>query len=500
MTTDRTALREFLLNWAEGREIETHAARVYLGERTALKLKRCVRYAYLDFTDRERRKQVLERELALNRPVAPQIYRDVVPITCENGRFAIDGPGAAVEWALRMWRFPAEAGLDQIAARGAFTDDLAEALGQAVFDLHQKNPPLSDEGAELVAEVLDGFARAFEDQRQRGLTLPAAPVLATARQAAGRLQALLTTRSQSGFVRRCHGDLHLRNIVVLEGRPVPFDALEFNERLATCDVLHDLAFLLMDMGQRGLTRQANRVLNAYFEREPREDALSGLAALPLFLALRALVRAVVSGDLAADGTAPDAAGQAQHYLRFAGEVLGAQRPCLYVVSGLSGTGKTTLARQIAPALSGPCGALILRSDIERKRAAGVPPLTRLPPDAYARAPSAHVYTTLCRKAGIALQAGMSVVLDAVFARPEEREAAEAVARAQGVAFRGLWLQAPHPLRGARVAARRGDASDATPEVVRQQSRIDTGPILWERWESDEAISALAARILGRPAP
>ncbi|MEM6577187.1 MAG: AAA family ATPase [Pseudomonadota bacterium] len=495
MTSDRTALRDFLLDWAEGREIETHAARVYLGETTALKLKRCVRYAYLDFTDREVRKQVLERELALNRPMAPQIYRDVVPITRAQGRFAIDGPGDVVEWALRMWRFPSEAGLDQIAARGAFTDDLADTLGQAIHDLHDKCPPLAEDGAVLAREVLDGFAQEFDHLQARGLKLDVAPVLDAAAHALERWKALLTDRSGDGFVRRCHGDLHLRNLVVLDDRPVPFDALEFSDRLATCDVLYDLAFLLMDMTQRGLSRQANRVLNAYFEMESLETALTGLAALPLFIGLRALVRAVVSADLAASGSAPDALAEARRYVAFADHILPDPTPVLYVVAGLSGTGKTTLARRIAPELPGPCGALILRSDIERKRAAGVAPQTRLPAEAYSPAQTEMVYGTLLGKADIALKSGMSVILDAVFARPAEREAAEALARRHDIAFRGLWLEAPEPLRGSRIEARRGDASDATAEVVQQQSLLETGPITWESWETDEAVSALVSRIL-----
>lgn len=491
------ALRAFLREWAQGREIETHAARVYLGETTALKIKRPVRYAYLDFTDRDVRREMLARELELNRVAAPQIYRDLVPITCKDGTFAVDGAGDIVEWALRMARFPAEAGLDQLVARDAFTEDLAEALGKAVFDLHEKNPIRSADGATLAREILDGFAKEFDHLNAKGLNLSATSVMDAVTRALQDRKDLLSSRSQQGFVRRCHGDLHLRNIVVLDGQPVPFDALEFSERLATCDVLYDLAFLLMDLQQQGLSSQANRVLNAYFERESRDDALAGLAALPLFLALRALVRAVVSADLAAGGEAPDALGQAHRYLDFSAQVLNTQKPVLYVVSGLSGTGKTTLARRIAPELPGPCGALLLRSDIERKRAAGVSPTTRLPKAAYTEARSRIVYDRLFRKAEVVLKAGMSVILDAVFVRPEERQAAEAVAQRTGVPFRGLWLQAPETLRGDRVDMRAGDASDATRAVVQQQSQIDTGPITWERWDAEADIPVLAARLLGR---
>ncbi|MEM6482077.1 MAG: AAA family ATPase [Pseudomonadota bacterium] len=494
-SADMPALRSFLRSWAEGREIETHAARIYLGETTALKVKRPVRYAYLDFTDAEVRKNMLGRELTLNRAVAPQIYRDLVPLTCEDGQFAIDGPGEVVEWALRMWRFPPEAGLDRIVERNEFTDDLAERLGGVIHDLHEASVPSMSDGVALVRRVLDGLIQEFDHLAQQGLHLPVKPVLRQAAVAVERVSTLLADRAQAGFVRRCHGDLHLRNIVLLDGRPVPFDALEFSEDLAICDVLYDLAFLLMDMQHKGAVAQANRVLNAYFDCASGDEVLSGLAALPLFLALRALVRAVVSADLAAATSETGSPRHAQDYLQFASQALSEDPPKLYVVAGLSGTGKTTLARLMSPDLPGPCGALLLRSDIERKRGARVAPLTRLPASAYSRDKSKAVYDALFRKADVVLRSGSSVILDAVFAQPEEREAAEAVARRCDVSFRGLWLEAPELLRSARVTARQADASDATAEIVARQSGFDIGLITWERWQVDAAPDVLVDRIL-----
>lgn len=275
---------------------DTHGAMVFLAGGLALKIKRAVKLPYLDFSTLALREATLRRELALNRPQAPALYLDVVAVTREaDGRLAVGGRGDAVEWALQMRRFPQDALLASIVAGGGMTDALATALADKVHEYHA-----NAEGAPGARERLQ------ETASQLLKALKAAPDAAIADEAR-RLEPLFNTalantaalraeRMEQGFVRRCHGDLHLRNIVVIDGVPTLFDALEFDETLATIDILYDLAFLLMDLDRHGTRRAAGIVLDRYLDvsHDPRHR--EGVAVMPLFLATRAAVRAVVALD------------------------------------------------------------------------------------------------------------------------------------------------------------------------------------------------------------
>ena len=296
--------------------------------------------------------------------------------------------------------------------------------------------------------------------------------------AIGTAAATLDARAAQGFVRRCHADLHLDNIIVWQGRPVLYDAIEFDEAIATTDTLYDLAFLLMDLDRHDQRAAANVVLNRYLWRSGETLDLQGLIALPLFLALRAAVRAMVSADRAAQKSHPAGASDlktAGAYLAAANDYLALPGPQLLAIGGLSGTGKTTLATRIAPRLGRAPGAVHLRTDLERKRLADVDALERLPNAAYTPAARRRIYHALGEKARCVLLAGQSVIIDAVFAEQEARQAVEALAGEAGVPFKGLWLHAGSETLLERVAARRSDASDATPEVVRRQLDGDLGP-------------------------
>ena len=348
------------------------------------------------------------------------------------------------------------------------------------------------------------IAENLAELSQRPELFPAAEVAAFERAsgaALGRLAPLLDQRLEAGFVRRCHGDLHLRNICVIDGRPTIFDAIEFNDAIACIDILYDLAFLLMDLEHRGLRPYANLVLN----RALRDEAeLAGLAALPLFLSTRAAVRAKVSVSMAArQADAAAARGlrdEAVAYFRAAQAYLEPAPPRLVALGGLSGTGKTSVARELAPGIGAPPGALHLRSDVLRKALCGVEDLTRLPAETYTRAADHEVYAELAHRARAGLGAGRAVIVDAVYAGPEERAAIEALARDLGVPFHGLWLECPEAVMVARVAARRGDASDATAKVVRRQLGYDLGAVSWHRIEvsgEESEVAAAAERILAR---
>jgi uncharacterized protein len=277
---------------------------------------------------------------------------------------------------------------------------------------------------------------------------------------------------------------------------VLFDCLEFDEALAATDTMYDLAFLLMDLEHQALGGLAQRLLNAYLDAAT-DDA--GLALLPLFLACRAAIRAKVLGFAAAQRTdrAAAAAVEAQTYLERALAYLEPAPARLVAIGGLSGTGKSTLARLLAPGLGPAPGAVVLRSDVARKRLFGVASGERLPERAYRKEVARDVYDALAARAAAVVAAGHAAIVDAVFLDPKERAQVEAVAAGAGVPFRGLWLSAPEEVLVERVAERRGDVSDATPEVVRGQLAIDPGAMSWRRLEASgfsEEV-AVAARTL-----
>jgi aminoglycoside phosphotransferase family enzyme/predicted kinase len=458
---------------------ETHGALVFLAGEDAWKIKRAVRFPYMDLSTLDKRKAMCVRELEINRRTAPEIYLGCVPITrTREGRLAFGGDGEPVEWAVRMRRFDERALLGRMAEAGPLPPGLVNDLADAVYASHRAAPPAAGvEGADrfrrLMASVsatLASVAAMFDPGRLESLhDRMAVQLRGTA--------AVLDARAAAGCVRHCHGDLHLNNIVLWHGRPVLFDALEFDDELATTDTLYDLAFLLMDLDIRGQPAAANAVLNRWLWRSGAALDLQGLRALPLFLGLRAAIRAMVTAERAGQER-EDA--QARHR-DDAGSYLGAAlgwllppAPRLIAVGGLSGTGKSTLARTLAPRIGPSPGAVHLRSDLERKSLFRVDETTRLGPEAYTRPASDTVYAVLCEKMHHVLAAGHAGIVDAVFATPEERAEIERVAAGLGVPFRGLWLEASPDVLLARVAARTGDASDATPDVVRQQLAYEPG--------------------------
>ncbi len=297
------------------------------------------------------------------------------------------------------------------------------------------------------------------------------------RNALAALAPLLEARARGGFVRQCHGDLHLRNIVEIEGEPVLFDALEFDDRLATIDVLYDLAFLLMDLGARGLIDHANAVLNSYLEASGDTANLIGLRALPLFLSMRAMIRAKVELLRSEQGpkeNRDEARARAHGYCLLARDYLEVRAPRLIAIGGLSGSGKSTVARMLAPRIGSFPGAVHIRSDVERKRMFGVPFEAKLPPSAYSLEVTELVYAACRKRAALALEGGQTAIIDAVQAKEEEREALAALAAKMGVAFTGIWLEAPRATLRQRVSVRKGDVSDATPEIVDRQLAYDLG--------------------------
>jgi len=463
---------------AQVKRIDTHVACVFLAGLRALKIKQAVRFPFLDFSTLAKRKAACEAEIEVNRPFAPAIYRGVVAITRADGGLAIGGKGEPVEWAVEMRRFDEEKTLDHLAARGEIDSALADALGRAVAKAHAAAPVGQGFVAELaeVIEQNDAELRAnpdlFPTQRVTALTQ-------ATRAAFERVRPLLERRERDGFVRRCHGDLHLGNIVLLEGQPTLFDAIEFDPKIATGDVLYDLAFLLMDLIERKLSTAANIVFNRYLMETRREEDLDALAALPLFLSSRAAIRAKVTAARAKHSdTRAEAEQSARDYFALAQELLSLPKPQLVAVGGLSGTGKTLLARALAADVLPAPGAVVLRSDVERKALFGLSETERLPKEAYEHDVTAKVYAALEAKARRVLAAGHSVIADAVYANPHERAAIEQVAGA--ASFHGLFLTTDLATRVSRVGGRTGDASDADAAVARAQEQYDLGALDWAK--------------------
>jgi aminoglycoside phosphotransferase family enzyme/predicted kinase len=472
----------FLARLSGVRPVETHISAVYVGHDTAWKMKKAVALGFLDFTALADRERFCRRELELNRPQAPGIYRDVVPLTRgHDGALREGGEGAPVEWVLRMAPIPAGNFLDAM----PLTGPLLDAVADAVAAMHAAAPRAATDAPARMGAILEGNV---PSALRAGLPPQRiAAWAAAARAELARVAPALAARDAAGFVRRCHGDLHLGNLCLWDGRPVPFDALEFDETLATIDVGYDLAFLLMDLDLRHGRGTANRVLNRYVARSGDAGLCAGL---PLWLSLRAMIRAHVEAARERPWQALLAAAEAH------------QRPApprMVAVGGLQGTGKSTLARALAPGLGRAPGALVLRTDEVRKRRFGLAPEQRLPPEAYAEAVSAEVHEEVHAMAAAALAGGQSVVLDAVFLDARQRARAEAVARAAGVRFDGLWLEAPLAVLRARVASRRDDASDATEAVLLRAAQADPGPITWHRIRAEDGALAAARAALGMDA-
>jgi aminoglycoside phosphotransferase family enzyme/predicted kinase len=463
--------------------IDTHGAIVFLVGERAYKLKRAVAFSYLDFSTVAKREAACRAELALNRRTAPELYLAVSAIRCRaDGSLGFDGAGETVDWVVVMRQFDQDQLFDRLAGRGALSEAMIVELSRTIAAFHR--------GAEIVAER--GGSAAMQAQiasDEENLLLAAPSVFGRAecealvrlwREALARSAALLDARRGDGKVRRCHGDLHLRNICLWHGTPTLFDCIEFSDAIACIDVVYDLAFLLMDLRQRRLDRFANLVLNTYLDAADETD---GLAALPLFLSLRAAIRAHTG--VAAARTQPDAEkarreiAAAQRYFAMAQTLLRPAAPRLVAIGGLSGTGKSTLARALAPDLGAAPGARLLHSDAIRKRLFAVALHDRLPPDAYTPEASARVYASQREAAAAVLGTGHSAIVDAVFARPEERAAAAATAAAAGAAFTGLWLTAPADALRGRVARRRGDMSDATVDILETQLDYSLGTIDWQ---------------------
>jgi len=499
---DQSVVRRFLSDPATHsgpvEVIETHASVIFLAGDTAWKMKKAVTYPYLDYGTLDRRKQFCAEEVRINRRTAPDLYLDPVPVTETAGELVIGGDGKPVEWLVPMRRFDNDLLLDRMAERDELSPALCRDIADAIHAFHVAAEPerTGDAAAALQAISSD----IISELRRHGGAVFEPPVVDELerewRALLTRTDGLIRERQRNGLVRHLHGDLHLRNIVLWQGRPTLFDAIEFDPAIATIDTLYDLAFLLMDLLHRDRKDEANAIMNRYLQRCGDYE---GLALLSLFLSLRAAIRA----HTGASGATDDAQRrEAAAYLDLARSVLKASDPVAIAIGGPSGSGKSTTAALIAPEIGGAAGAVIIRSDVVRKRLHGVAPEEKLNPGAYTAAKSRRVFETLAAEAETILKAGQSVIIDAVFGGDQNLAPFEAGLRQLGIGMTGYWLDAPADALRQRVAARRNDASDADVTVLGRQLGSVQCPAGWQVVDasgSPEESASNLRRALLRPA-
>ncbi|MEO9960320.1 AAA family ATPase [Nisaea sp.] len=511
-TEDQSAALEFLAR-AENYDprpvdepvhIVTHGSHVFLAGDRAYKLKRAVSFPYMDFGTLERRKKCTEAELVLNCRAAPELYIGIRHLTrAADGALAFDGPGETIEYVLEMQRFGQDALLDRMAEDGKLTPDLIEQTAERIRAFHDAAEPLSAKdapgaGAEGMRWVIEENLEEFASQPEHFAPNETAAYKARAREALSQLSRLLDDRVESGHAKHCHGDLHLRNICLIDGNPILFDGLEFNPRFACIDTLYDLAYFLSDLTSRGLPDLASIAFNRYFI----DGGYDGLPCLPLFLSTRSAVRAkiMVSGAEAQEDASIREAMLEQSRQSFdaAQRQIKPAKPVLIGVGGFSGSGKSTLAKALAQHLSPARGAIHLRSDVIRKRQHGYALTEHLPASAYSSDVSAKVYRTMLTRAGEALQAGYPVIMDAVNDRPEDRHAIAALAKSLSVPFKGFWLEVPEEVMARRIVARFNDASDATETVMLTQAQHGHGALGdWEKIKAGGTTAATLAIVKSR---
>lgn len=480
--------------------LETHISRIFLAGDRAFKMKRAIKLPYVDFSRPELRLAACQKEVELNSATAPGLYLGVRRITRQaDGGLAFDGDGELVDAVVEMERFEQSALLDRMAEDGALTPDLMTRTALMIARFHRQAPvEHAGGGAANLARVLDvnraGFATSHVFGEAEVQALDSA-----FRTALSRFGETLNRRESAGKVRRCHGDLHLRNICLLDGQPCLFDCIEFNDAIATVDVLYDLSFLLMDLWHRGFPELANLVANRYLDETDNDD---GFALLPFLMAIRAAVRAHVTATQVEEDGDPLGRLQAEAhaYYDLAADLL-KQRPArLVAIGGLSGSGKTTVAEALAPSIGAPPGARIVESDRIRKALHGVPPETRLPEKAYRPEISRRVYREMAWRAALAIAEGGSVVADAVFDRQEDRTRIERAAEDGHAPFLGVWLDVAPDVLWRRVDERRGGPSDATVEILARQLERDAGEVVWRHVDATRPLAAIVSDILNLTQP
>jgi len=488
--------------------IETHISQVILTGQYAYKIKKPVDFGFLDFSTLELRKHYCEEELRLNRRLAEPLYLEVLPITGSPEQLVIGGDGEPFEYMLKMRQFRQNQLLDQQQEAGELKPELLSSLAKQVANFHNSLEPIADDKPLGTPEAVYAAMQENFDQirpliSDTSLLSQLDNLEAWTQTTFERHRDLIAQRRTDGYVRECHGDLHLANITVYEGRVTVFDCIEFNEPFRWIDVINDLAFLLMDLESRREPALANLVLNTYLEYRGDFEALP---LLPLYKAYRALVRAKIALFTMGNPSLAEQEkeGLMQHYrdyAQLAEDYSNIPNRYMLATVGLSASGKTC----VSAAMSAELGLIRLRSDVERKRLHGLAPLedSQSPTGANLYSPEANekTYVRLAKLASDLLAAGLPVIVDAASLKEKERALFAAVAESQGVPFALIHCEAPEALRKEWVRNRKGDASEATVELLDAQkdwfeplTAEETSYTVHLRSDQEHVAEAVADRI------
>ena len=451
--------------------IQTHISVVFLTGDYAYKLKKSVDFGFLDFSTREKRQFCLEEELRLNQPIAPDIYLEVLPIVEKNNDLFLNQEGEVVEYVLKMNQFPQDSLLINLFNENLLTPEHLEELGRTVANFHQNclaNAYINSFGrSEKIKEAIeDNYLRTqkyidiIQSHQQYAATKAFTDKFFIEKEEA------FKQRQAQDKIRECHGDLHLKNICFWRNKMQLFDRIEFNEPFRFVDTMCDVAFVVMDLEARERKDLSNIFLNNYLEKTG--DWL-GLEVLPLYLNRQAYVRAKVNSFLLDDphistSEKAQAKSEAINYYHLAWEYTQPRQGKLFITSGISGSGKTTVAKKIAQENNG----IYIRSDAVRKHLAGLDIETKGTAEIYTDSMNEKTYNKLLELAEILIVQGYTVILDAKFDQKSNREKALSLAQTYQVPFQIIYCQAPLGVLQERLAQRLGDISDATPDLLRQQ--------------------------------
>lgn len=474
---------------------ETHISWVLLTGHDAYKIKKAVELGFLDFSTLELRHFYCNEELRLNRRLAPALYLDVVAIGGSPEQPLL-GKEPAIEYAVHMRRFPQTGLMDRMLAHGLVTPAHIDQLAAVIASFHSALPPAAADSPFCATAALQAAALQNFTHLPKLLSAPNdMAMLETVRQASvlelAACEPLIKQRAAAGYVRECHGDLHLGNIVVLDDMPTPFDCIEFSAALRWIDVISEISFTVMDLLQRGRPQLAWRLLNDYLEHT---GDYQGCGMLRFYLAYRAMVRAKIAAIRASQRSAATARVKVIHelkscrsYLVLAHDCLTRRRPALIITQGLPGCGKSTFAQIALERL----GAIRIRSDVERKRLFGLAALAdskaQTDADIYSEDATRRTYARLNELARGLIAAGFSVIVDAAFVLHAEREGFRALAKELDVPFVIASLQADAALLAERLAQRSSRGNDASEADVAVMHKLQ---VVQEPLRDDERVTTV----------